>query len=365
MTKDDCDLTAAEDFDLRPWSRGETGPGVVAALLAGGEVASWSRVGRATLGAEAEPLTPRTVFYVASVSKQFTAACVTACEIDGLVDLEVSIRRYIPELPALFQPVTLRYLLHHLAGLPHGGAGGISATPAGDGDWRDGLGLWDLIGLLAQEPALLTPPGESYSYSNCGYWLLAGAVERASGESLAAFARRRLFLPLAMMETRFRDTPDLPQPGLAPGHIVQGEVYKPIVTRFHGVGDGGLLTTIEDLAKWDAFWAGASQLGGDLLPRMLQQGRRNDGAWLDYARGVSIRRHRGVPIVSHGGSFLGYRSKLVRFPEQNFSVCALSNADDVDVDGLCIALADQALAALIDRRAPSWAETFREDALAS
>ena len=365
MTTNGYDLSAAQDFDVSPWARGEIGPGVIAGLFAGGKMVSWTSVGRTSISADAERLSPRTVFYVASVSKQFTAACVTACEVDGVLDVDASIRRHLPELPKLFQPITLRHLLHHLGGLPHGGAGGLAAAPAGDGDWRDDLGLWDLIGFLAQEPTLSTPPGESYSYSNCGYWLLAAAVERVSGEPLAAFARRRLFAPLGMLDSRFRDMPDVPQPGLALGHMLRDDVYKPIVTRFHGVGDGGLLTTMDDLAKWDAFWSGASPLGAVLPARMLHQGRRNDGAALDYARGVSVRRHRGIPINSHGGSFLGYRSKLVRFPDQDFSVCALTNADDLDVDGLCIALADQALAALIDRREPSWAETFREDALAS
>ncbi len=363
--KDVCDLIAAQDFDLSPWGSDETGPGVIAAMLAGNEVTSWASVGRATIGVDADRLTPETVFYVASVSKQFTAACVTACEADGLIDVDASIRDHLPELPVLFEPITLRHLLHHLGGLPHGGAAGVTAAPKGEGDWRDGLGLWDLIALLALEPGLLSAPGESYSYSNCGYWLLAAAVERASGESLAAFARRRLFAPLGMVDSRFRDNPDTPQPGLAPGHVRQGESYTPIVTRFHGVGDGGLLTTVDDLARWDAFWAGGSSLGAGLLPRMLQQGRRNDGAQLVYARGVSVRRHRGLRIISHGGSFLGYQSKLVRFPDQDFSICALANAGDLDLDGLCIALADRALAGLADRHEPSWVETFREDALAT
>lgn len=184
---------------------------------------------------------------------------------------------------------------------------------------------------------LLNPPGEGYSYSNCGYWLLAATVERASGESFAAFPHRRLFAPLGMVDSRFRDNPDTPQPGLAPGHVRQGEGYTPIVTRFHGVGDGGLLTTVEDLAKWDAFWAGGSSLGAGLLVPMLQQGRRSDRLQLAYARGVSIRRNRGVPVLSHGGSFLGYQSKFVRFPDQDFSICALANAGDLELDALCIA----------------------------
>jgi CubicO group peptidase (beta-lactamase class C family) len=364
MTDNVCNLQAADGFDLRPWVSDETGPGVIAAVLSAGGVVSWSDRGRVTVGGRGGRLTPQTVFYVASVSKQFTAACITACEADGAIAVDASIRRYLPELPALFEPITIRHLLHHLGGLPHGGAAGLTATPKGDGDLREGLGLWDLIGLLAQEPTLLSPPGERYAYSNCGYWLLAAAVERASGEALATYARRRIFDPLGMHESRFRDTPDTPQPGLAPGHVRNGDGYAPVATRFHGVGDGGLLTTVRDLGRWDLFWSGRSTLGPDLPARLLQSGRRNDGAGLAYARGVSVRRHRGVPIISHGGSFTGYQAKLVRFPDQDFSICALANADDIDTDALCIALADRTLPDLADLRAPSWAETFREDGLA-
>lgn len=362
MTETGCNLLAASDFDLRPWRKGERGPGVIAAILSHGEPTSWTSAGQTTVSDGAEPLAPNTVFYVASVSKQFTAACVTVCEDDGLIELDTSIRRLVPELPELFETITLRHLLHHLGGLPHGGAAGLAAAPRAGRDWREGLGLWDTIEILRQEPALLAPPGTHYSYSNCGYWLLAAAVERASGETLAEFAERRLFAPLGMTNSRFRDSPDPPLGG-ALGHVRQAGLYTPITTRFHGVGDGGLLTTVEDLAKWDTFWSGRSSLGAGLLPHMMRQGRRNDGAQLVYARGVSLRAHRGVRIISHGGDFLGYQSKLVRFPDHNFSICALANAEDIDVDGLCIALADLALAGLADPRAPSWAETLRDDGL--
>jgi len=357
-----CDLKAAHGLDLGRWMPDGAGPGLVAGVLAGGAVASWTGAGRVTLGG-AERVGPRTVFYVASLAKQFTAACVTACENDGLLEVDGSIRTLVPELPEPFAPISLRHLLHHLGGLPHGGAAGLSASTSRDTDWREGLGLWDMINLLGQEPRLRRP-GEAYAYSNCGYWLLAAAVERAAGEPFAAFARRRLFVPLGMNDTRFRDAPDALQPGLAPGHARRDGGYVQRFTRFHGVGDGGLLTTVEDLAKWDTFWTGASSLGDELLPRMLEQGRRDDGALLSYARGVSVGLHRGIPARSHTGGFLGYRSVLVHFPEQAFSICALSNADDVDLVGLSVDLADRALGSLMDKELPPWAEHLRHDGLA-
>jgi CubicO group peptidase (beta-lactamase class C family) len=357
-----CDLSAARRFDLSPWIRADNGPGAVVAVLSGGEVQSWAARGRAAVGAEAPQLTLQTAFYAASVAKQFTAACVTQCEVAGVLNVDASVRTYIPELPTLFQPVTLRHLLHHLGGLRRGwDLIGAQHWPA---NWWEGRGLWELIAVLADEPALLAPPGEAHLYSNAGYWLLAACVERASGMPFAAFAQQTLFEPLGMQASRFRDDPDALQPGLVVGHRLADYGYQPVHTRFHGVGDGGLLTTIEDLARWDLFWSGGSHLGLELPTRLQARGRRTDGAWLYYARGISLRSHRELPIISHGGSFLGYLSKLVRFPDQDFSIACLANAGDIDVDALSMALADLVLGDQGDPEAPSWAETVREDALA-
>lgn len=357
-----CDLSAARRFDLSPWIDADDGPGAVVAVLSKGEVQSWTSRGRAKVGANAPRLTPQSAFYVASVAKQFTAACVTQCEAAGVLDVDASVRTYLPELPPLFQPVTPRHLLHHLGGLRRGwdlvGAQGWAA------DWWEGRGLWDLIAVLAQEPQLVTPPGQAHLYSNAGYWLLAASIERVTGEPFAGFAQQTLFEPLGMRTSRFRDDPDTQQPGLVLGHAQVHGQYQPVQTRFHGVGDGGLLTTIEDLASWDLFWSGRSPLGHDLPPRLQERGRRNDGAWLYYARGVSLRSHRAAPIISHGGSFLGYLSKLVRFPDQDFSIACLANAGDVDVDSLSMALADLVLGDQADQQAPSWAQSVRDDGLA-
>ena len=356
-------LSAADTLDLGHWVARDDHPGAVIGVLSRGHVRSWRSRGRGAVGEEAPRLTPTTVFYAASVSKQFTAACVALCEAAGDLDVTQSVRTYIPELPAVFDPVTLTYLLHHLGGLPRG-RDDMAGAPSLTADWWDGLGLWDLIAVLAKETDLAARPGERYAYSNAGYWLLAASVERVSGERFGAFARRRLLEPLDMRDSRFRDDPDTPQPGLVIGHAAKDGLPTPVTTRFHGVGDGGLLTTIKDLAKWDLFWSGRSPLGAELPERLVTQGRRNDGAWLSYAWGVSVRSHRGVRTVSHDGSYIGYRSKLVRFPHHDFSVACLANADDVDVDGLSMDLADAVLGDLGDSPAPSWAETLRDDALA-
>ena len=357
-----ADLTAAASFDPTPWVAQGRRPGAIVAVLSGGEVMSWSSRGRVSVGEDDGPLTPETVFYVASVSKQFTAACVAVCEMDGLIDVDASIRIWLPTLPLHFQPITPRLLIHHVGGLPPGPEQLVHAPGPPNQWWRD-LGLWDLVEVLSKEERLMWPPGSRYSYANTGYWLLAAIVERASGQTLGAFARERLFAPLGMTMTRFREDPDEPQPTLAPGHLFADGAYHPVRTRFHGVGDGGLLTSIEDLAKWDLFWSGRSILGRELPSRLLDRGRLNGGARLYYAWGVTARTHRGVRIISHGGRFIGYLSKLVRFPDQDLSLACLANTEDIDVDKLTMSLADLVLGNIVDPTAPSWADTLRDDAL--
>ena len=357
MRMPDMNLFAASK--LHPDVHLEGRPGMVVGVLANGRVASWQARGRTELGTDGTPLTSGTIFYVASVAKQFTAACIAICERSGSIRIASSIRHYLPELPACFDRVTVEHLLSHIGGVP--AADPLASARGLSKNWWDGRGLWDLIGVLCDAQALAAAPGEAYRYSNEGYWLLAGAIERANGQTFARCAQEQLFEPLGMAHSRFRDDPDSPQPGLATGHAVGGDKLIPVRTRFHGVGDGGLLTSLSDLAKWDLFWSGRSPLGATIPARLTAQGRLNDGSKLQYAWGVSIRKHRGFPIIGHGGNYIGYQAKFVRFPEQDFSVACVANADDIDVDKAGIALADAVLGGNADLSAPSWAQTLSAD----
>ena len=351
-----ADLAAAWRLDLGPGPH--DGPGLVAGLVSGGEVRSAIMVGRESFGETYNRLGPDTVFYVASVSKQFTAACLALLEASGALSLTDSIRRHVRGLPQDFEAVQLSHLLHHTSGVEAPRQLGAVQPNV----WWMDVGLDDVIRDMVLRGAVVSVPGETHVYANEGYWLLAAAVQGASGESLAAFAEQRIFRPLGMSRTGFRDRPaPLPRPGVAVGHSPHLGQLKPVSTGFHVVGDGGLMTTLQDLARWDLFWSGRSNLGAELPRRMTRPGVLNDGSVLQYAWGVSVRRHRHKPIISHGGLFIGYRAKFVRFPEQDFSVVVLANAETVEVDGIALRLADMALEGQIDPAAPGWNETLRPD----
>jgi CubicO group peptidase (beta-lactamase class C family) len=278
------------------------------------------------------PIRPNTVFYVASTSKQFAAVSIALAAEQGRLALEDPIRKYLPELPAYADSITVRDLVHHLSGI------------------RDYLGLWAVSGrsaadeipeemaldLIARQKALDFPPRTRWSYSNSGYFLLSVIVKRATGESLRAFAERHIFGPLKMTNTHFHDDNKEIVANRAEGYQPKGEgTFEIVRTSFALVGDGGLYTTVEDLLAWDANFYGNRLAGGAaLLDRILTPARLANGDSTNYAFGLMHRTHRGLAVVEHGGAFIGYRAQLTRFPIEKLSVAVLCNDYTADPDAL-------------------------------
>jgi CubicO group peptidase (beta-lactamase class C family) len=324
-----------------------TTPGRVVAVIRDGALASLDVQGcaRADTG---EPLTETSIFYVGSLAKQFVAACVAMLVAEELDD---PVRRWIPELPAWGDRVTLRHLVHHTSGLP-------PPPYFDDGLSAEGVPAYATSDRMARVLAVETlerEPGTAYGYTNKGYTLLGEVVARASGASLARVAQERLFAPLGMRDTFFRDTPsDLPDRA-ARGHFeaMDGHIYvEP--ARFHAVGPGGLWTTVADLARWDSAFYEADSVAAGLTRR----GALADGTPIHYAWGLSVRTHRGLPIHSHGGSFPGWLAKMVRFPTDRTTVIVLANHEAIDASALALEVADEVLAGAIDPRAPHADVTF-------
>ena len=331
------------------------GPGLTLLILRDGRPLAQATKGLARV-ADGTPLNPDTVFYVGSIAKQFVAACVALLERGGALTVTDPISTYVDGLPPWGADVRLEHLLHHTSGLHDAERASHMGVPT------DGVPGWSSDDQLAKVrgiPTLAHEPGTRYNYSNRGYVLLAKAVERAAGEPLSQLSRRRIFEPLGMSSTMFRDRPDPLPPAAARGHFeaVDGLRYQE-PARFHAVGAGGLWTTAGDLARWDANLDDDRLAGGWLPERLTRVGSLNDGTPLHYALGVSVRTHRGLPIVSHGGSFPGWESKMVRFPTVRTTFICLGNTDDLDVSGLVFEAADLILAALMDPAAPTAQETL-------
>jgi CubicO group peptidase (beta-lactamase class C family) len=262
------------------------------------------------------------VFYLASVSKQVTAFSVALAAQEGKLSLDDDVRKYIPELPDYGTRVTIRQLIHHTSGVRDY----LTLIPLAGRHADDQLTDAALLALITRQKALNFTPGDEYLYSNTGYVLLAEIVKRATGQTLAAYADAKIFQPLGMNDTHFHDDASV----IVPRRVI-GYARTPAGWRlnhwfsFDKVGDGGLYSTIEDLAKWDAnFYSG--QVGGSTLrAQILQRGVLSKGDKTSYAFGLTITSYRGLPVVEHGGSLTGFRTGLTRFPDQRFTAIVLCN----------------------------------------
>ena len=267
-------------------------------------------------------ITPTTVFHVASMSKQFTAASILLLAQEGKLSLDDPVRKYIPELPDFGTPITIRELIHHTSGLRD------QWDLLGLAGWRYSLDLItddDVLAVISRQKDLNFAPGSKHLYSNTGYTLLAQIVKRVSGQSLREFTKARIFGPLAMKSTHFRDDHAEIVKQMAYGYEPAEDTFKISLTNFDTVGATSLLTTVEDLLRWDENFYHPTVGGRTLIDAMLERGKLNNGEPLDYASGLVVSTYRGLRTVDHGGADAGYRSDMIRFPDQHFSVACLCN----------------------------------------
>lgn len=316
---------------------GTAGPGCAVGVTRDGRSVLSRAYGMADLEHD-RPNTPDTVFEAGSVAKQLTAAATLLLARDGRLSLDDDVRRHVPELPAYAAPLALRHLLSHTSGLRDWGA--VAAI----GGWPRGSRAYThahVLDIARRQRALNHPPGERFAYTNTGYNLLAMVVERAGGTTLPELTRARLFVPLGMASTSWRDDHTRVVKGRAVAYRPAGggefRMDMPFENTF---GHGGLLTTTGDLLRWNEGLR-TGEVGGPALVReMHRQGRLNDGREIRYAAGLWVTRHRGVPEVHHGGGTAGYRAFLARYPEQRLGVAVLCNAAAADAAALGRAVAD-------------------------
>jgi CubicO group peptidase (beta-lactamase class C family) len=315
-------ITAQVDKVFEKWDRPDS-PGCALAVIQDGRIVYKSGYGMANLDYDV-PVTPSTVFNIASVSKQFTAAAIVLLAQRGKLSLDDEVRKYIPKLPDFGTPITIRQLIHHTSGLRE------QVVLLGLAGWRirlDHITEEDVLGLLFRQRELNFRPGEKYGYSNTNYTLLALIVERASDKSFREFTRAHIFDPLGMKNSFFRGDRTEIVKNQAYGYLpTKGDTFRLSMPNDDTVGHTGLLTTVEDLARWDRNFYDGRVGGSALIEQLHQPGKLNDGTVLvDDAFGLIIATYRGLPIVEHGGGAAGYRAHLIRFPEQRFSVACLCN----------------------------------------
>lgn len=285
---------------------------------------------------------PETIFRIGSTSKQFTASCVLLAAADGKLALADDVRKWVPELPAWDEgqrPATIRDLMHHTSGI-RDYLTLMAIRGMGDLDYYTTA---DVLDLLGRQAGLDFAPGAHFSYSNSGYLLLGVIVERATGSSLRAYAHDKLFEPLGMHKSFYCDDTTEIVPLRAEGYVpldAPESGYAIGRTILNLVGDGGVFTSVLELAKWDANFSSHKVGGAALHAAQHEVGTLNSGTELDYAAGLFIDTYRGLRRVSHGGAFTGFRAELMRFPDQRLSVICLSNDDSGEPTRWCQEVAD-------------------------
>lgn len=317
-----------------------TSPGCSAAAAQDGKLVYSRGYGMANLD-HSVPITPQTPFHVASVSKQFAAAAIVLLAQDGKLSLDDDVRKHLPEVPDLGATITLRQMIHHTSGLRD------QWDLLEFAGWRysqDRIRDDDVLRLMSRQRKLNFAPNTQYLYSNMGYTLLALVVKRVSGKSLREFTSERIFEPLGMNSTHFRDDHAEIVPGFANGYERAGDSFRTSVTNFDTTGATSLVTTAEDLLRWDEnFYTG--KVGGMAFVRqMVERARLNDGEVLNYASGLAHETYRGLENVGHGGADAGYRSIVRRFPKQHFGVVVMCNVADARPGELADGITDVLLA---------------------
>ncbi len=316
------------------WDRNDS-PGAAVAVVRGEEVLLRRGYGTAQLE-YGVPIRPGTLFQIASVSKQFTAAALLLLEQEGQLSLDDPVSKHLPEFENL-TGITLRQLLHHTSGMRD--QWDLLAIAG----WRldDVITQEQILRLIRRQREFNFPPGSRHLYCNTGYTLLAEVVGRVSGQPLAAFARQKLFEPLGMASTGFQPDHETILPNRAYSYGVVGAGrFRKRVSSYATAGATSLYSSVDDLARWAVNLATATVGGPDLRSGLFERGALNDGPALDYAGGLVHGRYRGLPTLQHGGADAGFRSYVLHFPEVGFTVVVLANREDCNASALSRSIAD-------------------------
>jgi CubicO group peptidase (beta-lactamase class C family) len=296
-----------------------------------------------------------TIFESGSVAKQFTAMAVLLLAKDGKLSLDDAVRKHVPELPESAAAVTVRQMLQHTGGLRDWGyLVAISGWPRGSRVHTHE----HVLDVLSRQRALNFAPGTDWSYSNSGYNLAAILVSRLSGMSFAEFTKARIFDPLGMTDSSWRDDWTRVVKRRA---VAYGERRGAFVTNmpFENVhGNGGMLTTVGDLLKWNANFETFVVGDATLLAEMQKPAVFTDGRAHEYAYGLYVDTYRGVREVDHSGGTAGYVAHLIRYPDRRVSVAVLCNVNTASATSYAKAVAALFLGDLKEPAPPAATHTL-------
>ncbi len=267
-------------------------------------------------------ITPQSVFDIGSVSKQITAISILLLQQDGKLSLDDDLRKYLPEIPDYGSTITIRHLLHHTSGLRnYDDLFDLEGIPEADLTTDR-----DAMQLIVRQKGVNFKPGEEFLYSDTNFFLMSQIVKRITGQTLRQFAQERIFGPLGMTSTHFHDDHTMIVPRRATGYAPHNRGgFEMDMSNFEQLGDGSVMTTVEDLAKWDENFDHPKVGGPDAIRQLTTPGTLNNGQVIPYGMGIFVDHYRGLNWLHHSGEWVGYRAALSHFPEQHFSTLVTCN----------------------------------------
>ena len=313
----------------------DAGPGCSLGVIRDGRLIHATGYGAANLD-HGIPNGPATIFRIGSVSKQFTAGAIALLAVRGELELDAPVQRYIREFPDYPDPPTVRHLVHHTSGVRDY----IVLMSLAGNRSEDFYTNQEVLEAINRQRELNFTPGSEYLYSNAGYFLLGEIVARVSGQSLREFAETGFFGPLGMTHTHFHDDHNEIVPNRAIGYAPTDDGFRINVTTLDMVGDGGIFTSVEEWVAWDRNLTEGTIGGPEWVALMHERGVLNSGDTIPYAFGIAHGRHRGLATVGHGGSWVGYRAAMSRYPDAGYSFVALCNRSRIDPGTLIASTAE-------------------------
>lgn len=326
------------DSIFNEWSDGKS-PGASVGIYSNGKLIFSKGYGKANLDYNIDN-DAHSIFRIASTSKQFTAACIVLLAEEGKLSFDDKLSRYFPDFPSYADTITIRHLLNHTSGLrDYLTVSSLKGLREDDYYTDDEIEQW-----LSRQEQINFTPGDEMVYSNSGYWILGQIVEKASAQNMRDYADLKLFTPLGMSHTHFHNNHNEVVPNRATGYYPSLGGYDESRTTLDMIGDGGIFTSISDLAAWDNAYYDRSILSDFFWDEMTRTGKLNNGEDIDYASGLFMSEYKGLPMISHGGAFVGYRAQYMRFPDQKIGIAVLCNRGDANPTAKARAIANIILA---------------------
>ncbi len=319
-------LPAAPGADLKSQLAAEVAvhfrpdlPGAAVLVRKGKEILLRKGYGMGDL-ARGRPVLPEQVFRIGSLTKPFTATAIMLLADAGKLSVEDDIRKYLPQYPTHDAPITIEHLLTHTSGIP---------------GYTEQRGFTQKMGQDIEPAALVDQfkdlpleflPGSRMKYSNSGYHLLGLIIEKVSGQPYGRFVAQKIFKPLGMTHSGYGDDPKLDRVlGYSRGKEGPPLAATPISMKIPFAA-GGLVSSVDDLARWDSAIQAGKLLKKDTWKRVFTPTRLMDGRATDYGYGWSVGNLEGHPAQRHGGGIPGFASHILRVPDEGLLVAILFNS---------------------------------------